>query len=331
MLFRSKVRDRKSAIESIERSLSLNTYDAESHYLRGFIRSMGVDTKSPEDFDRAIALNRYEPVYDLAKARALSPTLAASSPEALIKLFQNALAKDPNNAKLAFTAARDILRLDPKHDGRLRAAAEDMLRQAVRSDPSFSEVSLDELWRHTPDVAQILKFYGSEPKTLEGLVIFLERKDLWKHHRRFNLKMHHVDPGAHVLRFPPGAPVSQSFALDDFTYTGPETPTDRGMFFENGEVQKKIITHNRMVMIELEMKGSVSYGVYPALYVRIDGNLVDECYVDYTDYKKYSIVTLLKPGMHMLSFEYVNDFQDPARPKEDRNLWIRQVLIRESP
>ncbi len=325
-----KVRDRKSALESIERSLRLNPYDAEAHYLRGFIRSLGRDTKSSEDFDRAIALNGYEPVYDLAKARSLAPALASSSPETLIQLFQNALSKDPHNAKLAFSAARDILRLDPKGDGRLRMAAEDMLHSAVRFDPSFAESSLDELWRHTPNVSQILKFYGSEPRALEGLVIFLERKDLWKHHRRFNLKMLRVDPDAFARKFTLDAPIIHSFALDDFSHIGLVTPTDRGMFFQNGEVHKKITNHNRLVMIELELKGSASKGVYPALYVKIDGKLIDECYVDNTDYKKFNIVTLLKPGTHMLSLEYVNDFQDRNRPAEDRNLWIRRVLVRET-
>ena len=319
---------RQGALAAVEKSLSLNPYDAESHYLRGFILALEKDRLSVQDFEEAIQLNPYEPVYDVAKARMLAPALVKDFPERLLQLYQNALAKDPNNAKLAFTSAKDILTLDKNHRPLLRESAQAMLKKAVQLDPSFAEMSFQVLWTNERNISKIFSFYENIPQSLAGLVDFLEKRDLWRYHRQFHLKQLGIDPDVDRQIALAGFWNEQStdvFSLKDFSHAGPEAVNVDEFFFMNGELSKKIIIHNPLERLVLSAKGSVSKNVYPTLYVKIDGKIVDEYYLDSKGYKNYFTVLRLTPGPHLLSLEYVNDFS--AKGGEDRNVWIQRVRL----
>ena len=303
---------RESALKLIDRSLSLNPLDAEAYYLRGFTR-MAISKASgkeipPEaiskivrDFDEAIRINPYEPVYDLAKAKALAEQLAEESPSELTALFEKAILKDPNNRGLAFLVAKEAF-------GQDRAARYSALRESIG------------------------RLLESRQETLAGLVEFLEKNDLWQYHRKYHLKLVGVDPEAAKKNTPADqsnwTPVGV-FTLKDFLTTGDEPVTQEELFFRNGELTKRIDILTPEVQLVLSAKGSKSKGKYPVLYVKIDGKVVDEYYVNSTTYQNYSTSLNLGVGSHLLSLEYVNDFRGDGLVSEDRNVWIRRVSLLE--
>lgn len=324
-----KEHDRKGALAAVEKSLRMNPFSAESHYLKGFIRSSEKAPQAAKDLDEAIRLNGYEPVYDLARARALAPLLAGS-PTELLRPFQSALAKDPNNAVLAFTVAREILARDSARGPFLREAAEKILEKTVELDPSFSEKVFQILWRHKKNIPKIFAFYERSPKSLAGLVAFLEGQDLWRHHRKYHLKLLGIDPDADKQKTSDDlwrSQPSEVFALKDFSHPGPEAVNTGEFFFSNGELIKKVNIYNPLERLVLRAKGSPAKNVFPVLYVKIDGKIVDEYYINSKVFKNYYTDLKLSPGPHLLSLEYVNDVKNKGLTGEDRNVWIQKVFF----
>lgn len=284
-----KERDKKSAIEVIERSLRLNPFDPEGFYLRGFIQFSDNAASSVKDLNRAIALNPYEPVYDIAKARALAPYLAGTSPGELVGLFEKALEKDPNNETLAFVVARETF---------------------GRAGPQFA-----------PLRSLAGKMMERNPAALAGLVHYLEKSDHWQYHRRYFLKMNGVsiDENAGLSR-------GTSYRSGGMSYSFEKG----GVLYQNAVVTKNIEVHNQLSILELECKGSAVKGVYPVLYVRIDGKLVNEHYVNSEVAKIYATALKLEPGTHLLTIEYVNDLSVGGLSRQDRNVWIQRLILREA-
>ena len=101
--------------------------------------------------------------------------------------------------------------------------------------------------------------------------------------------------------------------------------SDGGLFFTNGELSRKIYSHKSLVRIVLKAKGSAYKGSYPAMYVKIDGKLKDEYYVDSENYADYYTDLKLRPGGHTLSLEYVNDLCGAGPQPEDRNVWVDRL------
>jgi hypothetical protein len=120
------------------------------------------------------------------------------------------------------------------------------------------------------------------------------------------------------------------FALNDFLNTGSEPLSKDEVFFRNGELSIKLDIHNQLVRIVLKAKGSDSNNIYPVLYVKIDGKVVDEYYVDSKTYKNYYTDLKLKPGPHLLSLAYVNDLKTGGLAGGDRNVWIQRVSLLEA-
>ena len=308
-----KAGERKGAFEAVEKSLRLNPLDAEAYYLRGFIRLSDARTGGKEpsdetvravvkDLDEAIRLNPYEPAYDLVKAQALAPRLAKESPSELVTLFEKTIAKDPNNEKLAFLVAREAF------EGG-RAVKVPLLRKAAG------------------------RLLEARRESLAGLVNFLETQDFWRYHREYHLKLLGVDPDKEKRSSPSDLwdrTPSAQFDLNDFSNTGSEPVSKDEIFFRNGEISIKLEIHNPLVRIVLESKGSDSNNIYPVLYVKIDGKVADEYYVDSKTYKNYYTDLKLKPGPHLLSLEYVNDLKTGGLAGGDRNVWIRRVSLLEA-
>ncbi len=295
-------KERESALEAVEKSIHMNPWDAESHYLRGVLIDPTKNTRmAVNSFEKAMQLNPYEPIYDMAKTSALVPLLGKNSPEELVAMFEKAIQKDPNNQSLAFMVARETF-----------------------GDPHARRFILRELTG---------KMLEQRKETLAGLVAFLEKKDLWWYHRKYHLKLLNLDPDAvknqssnELWNHPPEI----TFTLKDFSQTGNEPLTHDELFFRNGELSRKIIIHNSLTRIVLSAKGSMVRNVYPVLYVKIDGKIADEYYVDSKGYKNYYTDVKLEPGKHILSLEYVNDLSASRgwNKTEDRNVWIRRVELR---
>ncbi len=291
------VGERGQARKSIEQSLALNPHDAEAHYFRGLIRSREDASASVKDLAEAMRLNSYEPVYDMAKARLLAPHLAESSPEGAVALFKRALEKDRHNEALAFMAARETFGRDGGKFSALRKRAGAMLEK--------------------------------EPAWLSGLVSYLEKSDRWRYHREYYLKWHGIDPekarGGPVQR--QAYSQEQVYPFKDFSTRSGEPLDAAEVLYKNEEISLKIEVHNPMTLLVLECRGSVAGRSYPVLYVRIDGKLVDEYYVNSETYKEFTTVVGLTRGTHRLSIEYVNDLRMGGLSSEDRNVWIRRASL----
>ncbi len=290
-------KQRRAALEVVQKSLQLNPYDAESYYLRGLIRLLEKDKASIEDFDEAIRRNRYEPVYDMAKARALGSLFSKMSPSELVAVFKKGIDKDPNNQELAFMTARDTFSGSAQPSSALREQAWEMLEQ--------------------------------RQETLNGLVAFLEKKDLWQYHRKYYLKLLAVHPDVDKTGDEDlwKAVPDFSYNLSDFSSLNDQPVSHEEFFFRNGELFKKINISNPSVQITLSMKGSAVNGVWPVLYVKIDGKLVDEYYVNSKVYKKYRTKLTVAPGAHVLSLQYANDLCVGNLPSQDRNVWIQKIEL----
>ena len=98
----------------------------------------------------------------------------------------------------------------------------------------------------------------------------------------------------------------------------------------NGEITKNINTHKPLVKLVLRAKGNSVKNGYPTLYVKIDGRIVDEYYVNSKAYKNFYTDLKLAPGEHVLGLKYVNDLCVGKLPSEDRNVWIQKVYFLES-
>lgn len=286
----------RGAVEAVEKSLHLNPFNPEGYYIRGYSRSEGIEA-SVRDFDKAIALNPYEPVYDLAKAHTLAPRLAAVSPAELVLLYEKALRKDPNNETLASAVARDTF---------------------GRSGPQF-----------VPLRALAGKMLATNKASLAGLVAYLEKSDHWQYHRPYYLAMNGINPdqlsGMGTEKY---LSDGVSYPADAFVRSDGEAAGKDGVLYSNVTLTKTIDFHRPASLLTLECKASRARGVYPVLYVKIDGKLVDEHYVNSEGFMTYYTSLRLEPGVHLLSIAYVNDLRAGGLSAEDRNVWVRQVTLR---
>jgi len=294
---------RAAALRSLEKTLPSDTHNAEYYYLRGITKAAehAKRKSAVEDFDRAIRLNPYEPAYDFAKARALAPLLAERSPWELTSLFENAVLKDPNNSRLAFLVAREVF-----------------------SGPRAGRQELRE-WAGA--------MLSKRRETLSGLVECLEKEDLWKYHRKYHLKLSGLDPDSikkQVPSGPWGLKPSYVFRLKDLSIDveGPAMVGD--MLFRNAELKAGFHTSKPLTWVVLNASGTPCKNVFPSIYVKIDGKLADEYYVDSDNRKNYFTGVRLSPGEHTLSLEYVNDLSVGKLPSQDRNVFIYNVSILES-
>ena len=175
------------------------------------------------------------------------------------------------------------------------------------------------------------KMFGERKETLAGLVAYLENEGLWQYHRKYHLKLLGVDPDAAKKRAPadlgPSAPEAVFF-LKDFVPGDQEAMTAGELLFKSGELSKNIYIRNPLVMIVLHAKGSSARNVYPVIYVKIDGKIVDEYYVNSREYKDYTTVLELSTGEYFLTLEYANDLAIGKPVIEDRNVWIQRVELR---
>ena len=168
---------------------------------------------------------------------------------------------------------------------------------------------------------------------MAGLVNFLEAEDFWQYHRKYHLKLLGVDPDKNKLSSPDDPwdrESARQYLLSDFSNLGRETVSKDEVFFRNGELSIKIDIHNSLVRIMLSAKGSSAKNIYPVLYVKIDGKVADEYYVNSKVYKDYYTDLKLEPGPHFLSLEYVNDLMTGGLTGGDRNLRIQRVLLLET-
>ncbi len=340
-LFKQKAK--KEALQSIQTSLLINPFNAESHYMKGFInRSMSkTDIKSPasgsdeqtiKSFEKAIQLNPYEPMYDFMSARMKSKSLSKNDPSKLIELYEKALAKDPRNPVLLVMAVKDLLSADPKINSDIRLVAKDWLKKAIGMDPDLSEISYELLWRHEKNVASILSFYQSTPTGLKGLVSFLEKNDLWKQHRKYFLKMHGIDPDTQKKKLLSGVWNEKSpeiLALKDFLPQEGEQVNYDEFFYESGQLSKNVNFHNSYMRLVLNAKSSIARNTYPVLHIRVDDEIQDSLYLDSKEFKNYYVLLYTTPGFHRLTLEYVNDTQD-KRAGTDRNIWIKKIELQDS-
>ena len=291
--------ERADAMEAVEKSMHLNPWNAEAHYLRGLFRPSGESRESVEDFDEATRLNPYEPVYDMAKAHELAPVLAVKAPGELVALLKQGIGKDPNNQSLAFAAAKEAFGRDGAQFLQLRKLAGQMLE--------------------------------ADRATLRGLVTYLEKSGHWQYHRGYNLKLHGLDPDSLKASGPAGVwdrPSEWVLTLDDFSSASKVKAAQGELFFKSDELLKKIKVFHPLVRLVVKGKGDPARGIYPVLYVKIDGTLADEYYMDSSTYKNYYTDLKLTPGDHLLGLQYVNDVRLGSVSNEDRNAYIKQVELK---
>ena len=180
-----------------------------------------------------------------------------------------------------------------------------------------------------PGREQVWRMLEQRPETLAGLVTFLETRGLWQYHRKYYLKLTGTDPDAIKRRSPADLwnhLPDDTFSLKDFSQTGGGRPAVKGDYlFTNGEVTRKINVHGALTRLVLRAKASPAKNVYPVMYVKIDGQVVDEYYMDSKGYKNYYTDMKLTPGTHLLGLQYVNDLSVGGN---DRNVGIQRVELR---
>ena len=291
--------DKELALQEAEKSVQMQPWNAEAYYLRGFIRSSQDVEASVKDFNEAIKRNSFEPVYDMAMAHLLGPKFMKTDPVYLTDLYRKALQKDPNNHEL-------VKRMTWEAFGR-------------EGSPEFRE--------------EMGKMLEAERSSLAGLVSGLEAYGLWQFHRKYNLKLLGLDPEAVTAKAPGdlwNRLPSATYTLDELTPVGKERLYQGEQIFRSGEFTREIVFNRPFVRLVLRAMATPADSIYPTLYVKIDGKIVDEIYVKSKVFKNYYTDLELVPGKHLLGLEYVNDLCVGTDLVQDRNVSIQKIYFLES-
>lgn len=103
---------------------------------------------------------------------------------------------------------------------------------------------------------------------------------------------------------------------------------DEVVFATNGEATAEIeFPKTGRYLIGLEARGTPADGTYPVARISLDGQAVGQLTVGREAWHTLAIAATVFEGRHRLGVAFVNDGSRP--PHEDRNLYLRRVLLSE--
>lgn len=305
---------------SLDRSLAVRPSNPAAHFERGRMAIASDPDRAVKHLEEAAQLNRFEPYYSYHLGRAY---ISLGRFDQAHHSFAEAIAKDPNDPRLYFIAGRELLKL-PQHEKQ----ALEWLAEAVRRSPDVAEKTYQVLWARRRDISALEAFHRQAPAGLDGLLHFLEKRNLWEYHRTLFLQKPEVrHPRWNMEDFTWGTRSGDVFTLDDMTPASGARPNYGEFFFGNGELEKKVETRLSRGRLLLNAKGSPSGRAWPYLVIKMDGVPIDSVYVHSENYRNYAVPFEVPPGEHLISVAYVNDY---ARGGIDRNVWIRGIQLQAS-
>jgi tetratricopeptide (TPR) repeat protein len=308
--------DSANAIFYLNKSVSLNPFNAESYYWRGAAKKKaGMDDMAALDFKKAVMLNPYNPRY--------------------FWLEEDMTGINLETAHDYYYSAEQIMRSDPRQNPLLEQRLDQILYKCLELDPEYGEKVADLLWGYYMDSVHLEKFFNRTEYGLPGFVLFIEKNGLWRIHRRYLLK----SLGSSIEA------VDEDLAAH--TWAAPEDLSMEGRMEQNSAIKIEWEFESTPVRLSVRARGTAAAEVYPQLLIRVDNVPVDSFAVNSASAKPFETVLHVKPGPHVLSLEFINDrysffsgapFQprrfiiDMFRPrrnakKEDRNLWIEKTEI----
>jgi len=95
----------------------------------------------------------------------------------------------------------------------------------------------------------------------------------------------------------------------------------------NGAIEVGVrFTQGGRHVVEVVARGTPASGEYPEVRLLIDGEEVGTRQLQGEGWEALPFEATVRPGVHTLGVQFTNDAWEPER-SEDRNLWIRRLVI----
>jgi len=313
----------EEVIAHVDQSIRINSLNAESYYWRG------LSSRQAEDFDRAIALNPYEPYYYYNRALAHSRDLPPEALHNAIPWYERAIQMDPKDPKLYYLSGKNLLAMNKSRSALVEQTAKKLFKQCIELDPSYALAVFELLWAYEPQLSYLRTFEQDVEGSAKGLVSFIRKQGLWRDYRQFHLKSLGIDPVAieRLSRTTDWAKEpSDIYELITFESVSEKRVHDEEKFVKNGEIQQKIYFRDSLSRLILYAKGSQAAGAYPYLIVKLDDEVIDAFYLNSPRFKSFYTIIQTAPGEHVIGLEFVNDYYD-SESRQDRNIWIERIEL----
>ncbi|MBI3534987.1 MAG: hypothetical protein HY072_05830, partial [Deltaproteobacteria bacterium] len=281
------------------------------------------------NFEDAVRGNPLEPYYEYNRLKYYGKILNPNELQKILPFYEKTIEKDPKDPKLRYLAGKELLTANTARNPVVEAEAKKMLMACLALDRSYTVQVYKVLWDYKKNLKALEDFSKETVFGYEGLILFLEKMDLWQYHRDILLRSLKIDH--YTQSWDPASVIGKKmveekvYTLSDFRSISGKRNVSHEKLYTDGEIGKEVEIPTGESLLVLKVRSNRVERSYGYLLIRLDHRVVNSLYINSEDFGEYTTRLKTEKKKHFLTIEFVNNKKLPG---QDRDVWIREIRLR---